>query len=242
MICTQIKRSAAHTKQVKSWLPPQIYVGCTLQALPHTLATVNTLPSRVIWIYQTSLKHSVHSIIYCKIALPCNFWRPVWALQNYSAHRSTFSQFPLEVNRFMCCAPCAPSKMFAEQNALQCGGRGVKCKLQPYIQKGGFRGIRRQFWTFRRKIGWKRKDFQDYTVCRAKTVLSPLLCSVIDEILDILNKNAPWHQILVILMIFALLPWNLNVRIYAFLPQICLHWKAKSADFILFWIYDCNVV
>ena len=120
-----------------------------------------------------------------------------------------------------------------DDNSIGCE-EPTNLKCWTYIQKAGFRGflvdsrICREFKIFCKKIVWERVNTQDYTVCRAKTVISPWLCSVIVWILDknisadrvYFQKNAPWHQIFVILMIYSLLSQNFIVQFYSLFLQI----------------------
>ena len=94
------------------------------------------------------------------------------------------------------------------------------------------------------QIVWEYKKYQDNTVCRAFDCHFPLIifspyCWERKKFKhSIFSKNTPWHQILVILTIYALLWWNVIVRICALFPQIFfLDWKAEFGDIILFWMY-----
>ena len=87
-----------------------------------------------------------------------------------------------------------------------------------YILKGGICGHRipQTIWNFRRKIVWERKKYQDYTVCKANWLSFPLLMfshcnklSIKTLKHTIFSMKIPhWHQILVIIMIYALLSVN----------------------------------
>ena len=100
--------------------------------------------------------------------------------------------------------------------------------------------IHRQFWIFRRKIVWERENYQDYTVCRAIDCHFPLI--MFSHCLNfpiksqyVLNKNTFWNQILSILMVYGKICRE-NLRTFS---ADFLDWqKTKSADFILFWMYD----
>ena len=48
------------------------------------------------------------------------------------------------------------------------------------------------------------------------------------------------HKILRILIIYALLTQNFCVKIHALFPQICLGWRAKSADLFTFRMYEVD--
>ena len=120
-------------------------------------------------------------------------------------------------------------------------------EVKPYILKGGICGneIPQTIWIFRRKIVWKRKKYQDYTVCRAIDGHFPnFMFSHCNKLSiktlkrTILSMKIPhWHQILVIFMIYALLSRNFDVRIYALFPQIFWKLKGDSADFFTFRMY-----
>ena len=102
-----------------------------------------------------------------------------------------------------------------------------------HIQKGGFRGFQNPQTILNfPQIVWECKNYQDNTVCRAFDCHFPLIifspyCWERKKFKhSIFSKNTPWHQILVILTIYALLWWNFIVRIYALFPQI-FFWTEK---------------
>ena len=130
---------------------------------------------------------------------------------------------------------------------------GASPKLHPtwrvraYILKVGFNGwIQKSADDFE----FSAERLSENAKCIKIIVFAELLTAIssiyVQSLQQIVNKNIKtfprkmpnWHQIPVIFMIYSLLSRNFAVRIYALFPQIFLDWKAKSADFYTFRMYE----
>ena len=105
---------------------------CGLHLAACTLATINICPSSHLNLsnFLKALSGTIYvarqSNGHCKIASPCNFSSPPVWVQNYSAHRSSFS-LPTWSKQIYVLRAVRPPKKCPLQNATR---SAVRCKMQ----------------------------------------------------------------------------------------------------------------
>ena len=105
---------------------------CGLHLAACTLATINICPSSHLNLsnFLKALSGTIYvarqSNGHCKIASPCNFFSPPVWVQNYSAHRSSFS-LPTWSKQIYVLRAVRPPKKCPLQNATR---SAVRCKMQ----------------------------------------------------------------------------------------------------------------